>query len=221
MNESNNNMRNMRSVKFKKRAATTFRTVPSVESVPAATFQISKIKIKEFTSEDKITMRSEKWQKVPAIHTTVPSVDDGTADMNMLNSKTSKMKESKSEDIITKRSEKWKKVPAVHTTVPSVDDGTADTIMLISKILKLKKSKTKRGMKQAGGKKESHGGTRNGAANEAVHIGRAEVRDRLYRSLQCNKEGRLLAALIEKRCQVSWDMWDFRNSIDKKKAQKA
>ena len=71
--------------------------------------------------------------------------------------------------------------------------------MLISKILKMKESKAKRRMKQAGRKKESHGGPRNGAANSAVHVGRAEVRDRIYRSLQCNKEeGRLLAALIEK-----------------------
>ena len=94
--------------------------------------------------------------------------------------------------------------------------------MQISKILKTKESKAKRRMKQAGRKKESHGGPRNGAANSAVHVGRAEVRDRIYRSLQYNKEeGRLLAALIEKRSQVSWDMWDFRNSIDKKKAQKA
>jgi hypothetical protein len=58
------------------------------------------------------------------------------------------------------------------------------------------KTKSKKRMKTACGKKESKGGVRNEAANEVAHVERAEVRDRLCRSLQCNKgEGRCLAAL--------------------------
>jgi hypothetical protein len=214
----------MMSEKLQKVAAPTIRTVPSVENVPVATMNMQKKKIiKMKTKKTKMTpfLRKTKVKRrmKPACEKKEPKGGPGKGAAN--------------EDDNTMRSEKLQKVAAATIpTVPSVESVPEATNMQTKKTTKTKKKETKttpfsmktkakRRMKPACEKK-SRRGSRNGVAKEVVHVGRAEVRDRLYRSLQGNtEEGRCLAALIEKRCQVSWDMWDFRNSIDKKRAQKA